>query len=99
MEMKECTKCHETKPVVSFGKRNYAPHAPRSWCKACMAELSREKRKKCTLDMRRYDRMWYRANAERLKQYYRDRRLEKKLKASGIVYGDGWGEIVVGVNV
>lgn len=44
--MKECTACHETKPLSQFNQNTAQPDQHHGWCKPCLATYNRQNRKK-----------------------------------------------------
>lgn len=95
--MKECSKCHEVKPVGEFGVWASGADGLRLYCKKCNNAMSREfdignpgiqreYRKKNRDRIRELDRKWRKQNPEKVKmsRKKRDKKSVKGLKDSYI---------------
>ena len=69
---KECSCCHEIKPVSEFHKCKRNTDGLQLKCKRCSKEYSKEYYKDNAESLKKYSKEYYKDNTERIKQYQKD---------------------------
>jgi hypothetical protein len=81
---KVCTKCGKNKPITDFHKCKIGKYGVCSWCKQCMAEYHKLRRKENKEHLNAQNREYYNRNrknkAEYAKQYYLENKEAYRLR-------------------